>query len=245
MGTRLLEAIQLRVPEPGYRVVPAAQMRALIGPAALAGWGAFAGSWSQLGVDHFMADGGRYRRRRFGCFSVTASSIVRKPHQPHYQERNYNPVNGGIDRWFEPITDLIAAHPITERLLTICRSVFTGSAPGPAPQRWHVEMHQFRIEPDGVHEGKPTPEGMHRDGVDWVLVALVGRRNVAGGVTAIGDDHQRPLGTFELREPLDAVFLDDRRVWHGVTPLTVNVVGQPAYRDALVVTFRAEPPGAP
>lgn len=245
MGARLLAPMQLRVPKPGFRIVPAAELRGLIGPEALADWAGFARSWNELDVDHFMADGGRYRRRRFGCFSVTASTIVRKPHQPHYQERAYNSLNGGIERWFEPVTDLIAAHPITQRILAICRSAFAASTQGPVPDRWHVEMHQFRIEPDGAHEGKPTPEGMHRDGVDWVLVTLVARRNVAGGVTAIGDEQQRPLGTFELREPLDAVLLDDRRVWHGVTPLKVSIAGQPAYRDALVVTFRAEPPATP
>jgi hypothetical protein len=239
-----IEPIHLRIAEPGYEIVPAARMRTLVGADALADWPAFAESWSDLAVDRFMADGGRYRRRRFGCFSVTASAIVRKPHQPHFQGRSYNPLNGGIDRWFEPITDPIATHPITRRILTICRTVFTGSCQEPIPVAWHVEMHQFRIEPDETREGKPTPEGMHRDGVDWVLVALVGRRTVAGGVTAIGDEHQRPLGTFELREPLDAVFLDDRRVWHGVTPLKVSRPGEPAYRDALVVTFRAEPPAS-
>jgi hypothetical protein len=244
MGTRLAQPIHLRVTEPGYLVVPAAQMRGLMGAEVLADWAVFARSWSELGLDRFMADGGRYRRRRFGCFSVTASTIIRKPHQPHFQARDYNPLNGGVDRWFEPITDLIAAHPITQRMLTICRTVFTASTQGPVPDRWHVEMHQFRIEPDGAREGKPTPEGMHRDGVDWVLVVLVGRRNVAGGITAIGDERQRPLGTFELQDPLDAVFLDDQRVWHGVTPLKVSVPGEPAYRDALVITFRAEPSGS-
>jgi hypothetical protein len=69
---------------------------------------------------------------------------------------------------------------------------------------------------------------------------LVRRRNVASGVTAIFDPDRRPLGAFTLTEPMDAVFLDDRRVLHGVTPITPLDPGQPAYRDVLVATFRQE-----
>ena len=82
-------------------------MRPLL-PQAAAGWHAFAGSWDDLGVDTYMADGGRYRRRRFGAFSLSTAGVVRKAHQPHYQSRDYNRLNGGIERWFEPITDAVA-----------------------------------------------------------------------------------------------------------------------------------------
>src|SRR5262249_47901662 len=87
-----------------FAAMNAAQMQPLL-PQATAHWSAFAGSWDDLGVDTYMADGGRYRRRRFGAFSLSAEAIVRKPHQPHYQSRDYNALNGGIERWFEPITD--------------------------------------------------------------------------------------------------------------------------------------------
>jgi hypothetical protein len=82
-----------------------------------------------------------------------------------------------------------------------------------------VELHQFRIEASAGQIGEPTPEGLHRDGVDWVLVALVNRTNVESGVTSIyGMDH-RHLGDFTLTDPLDAVFLRDNRVFHGVTTI--------------------------
>jgi hypothetical protein len=44
------------------------QTRALLGPEAVADWDVFADSWNDLGLDRFMADGGRYRRRRFAAF---------------------------------------------------------------------------------------------------------------------------------------------------------------------------------
>ena len=51
---------------------------------------------------------------------------------------------------------------------------------------WHVELHQFRIEALPGMPGMPTPEGMHRDGVDYVLVLLVSRSNIGSGTTLMG-----------------------------------------------------------
>ncbi len=72
-------------------------MRSLLPPEALADWAGFADSWNDLSVDAYMADSGRYRRRRFSAFALTGgpgetSEITRKPHQPHYQSRDYNPL---------------------------------------------------------------------------------------------------------------------------------------------------------
>ena len=108
------------------------------------------------------------------------------------------------------------------------------------PEAWHVEIHQFRIETRPGQEGRPTPEGMHRDGVDWVLVLMVRRENVASGETTIYDLVRRPLGSFTLTAPLDSALVDDSRVYHGVTPVVPLDPARPAYRDVLVVTFRRE-----
>lgn len=224
---------------PGFVGIKSADLRTLVDESALADWRAFASSWNDLAVDEYMADGGRFRRRRFGRFLARPGGITRAPHGPHYQSRDYNPLNGGVDRWFEPVTDAIAGHPVTRRLMELCLEVFrkAGTAPSESAS-WTVEMHQFRIEPTSREAGKPTPEGSHRDGVDWVFVGLIARVGVAGGVTGIVDDSGRSLGSFTLSDPLDAVFLDDRRLRHGVTPIEMLSAGAPAYRDVLVLTFR-------
>jgi hypothetical protein len=216
-------------------------MRALLVAHGLADWDGFADSWNDLGVDSYMADGGRYRRRRFGAFSLGAGGARRKPHQPHYQSRDYNALNGGIARWFEPIRPEVAAHPAMGAILATSFDVFcAATAAQTRPESWHVEVHQFRIETRAGEVGQPTPEGLHRDGVDWVLVLLVRRRNVASGETTIHDLRRHPLGSFTLTDPLEAAWVDDDMVYHGVTPVTPIDPAAPAYRDVLVVTFRRE-----
>jgi hypothetical protein len=225
----------------GFALVRAPEMRAVLEEAGLADWESFARSWDDLGVDAYMADGGRYRRRRFACFRAGATGIVRKPHQPHYQSRDYNPLNGGIQRWFEPVTPAIGGHSALRAILTTCHSLFDRLTPAPVrPSSWHVEIHQFRIEVRSGQEGRPTPEGMHRDGVDWVLVLLVSRVNISEGETSIGDFAKHPLGSFTLTDPLDSAVTDDNRVHHGVTPVVPLDPARPGHRDVLVVTFRQE-----
>ena len=205
---------------------------------ALADWDAFSTSWNDLPHDGYMADGGRYRRRRHATFAVSRNGdIQRRPHQPHYQSRDYNPLNGGVVRWFEPVEQGIGAGATMTAVLRFCAQVFDALA-SPDVTTWHVEVHQFRIEPIGDMVGNPTPEGRHQDGVDYVLVLMVRRHNIASGTTTLHSAGGDDLGSFTLEQPFDAVLLDDARVLHGVTPVRVLDPAQPAYRDVMVVTFR-------
>lgn len=243
IGTGLQNASGIRasVERAGYAFVEASDMRtALARFGTLADWPAFAESWNDLEVDTYMGDGGRYRRRRFGVYEAERQgTIVRGAHQPHYQGLSYNNLNGGIERWFKPVTDEIGDGASMRTILEYCRALFCRLAPETA--KWHVEVHQFRIEAKTGEQGKPTPEGMHRDGVDYVLVLLINRRNIASGTTTVHDLDKRALGSFTLTDPLDAALVDDARCYHGVTPVEPENPAQPAYRDVLVVTFKKKP----
>jgi len=222
----------------GFAFLHGAQTIDLLGGAArLADWDEFAASWNRLELDTYMADGGRYRRRRHAVFAAgPGEPIQRQPHQPHYQTLDYNPLNGGIARNFEPIEAAVAEGASMEAILAFCRDLFESLCP---VRSWHIELHQFRIEAGPGHAGQPTPEGMHRDGVDYVLVLLIGRTNIASGMTTIHDLDRKLLGSFTLTDPLDAALVYDRLVYHGVTPVEPLDPALPAHRDVLVVTFRA------
>lgn len=220
----------------GYSFVDGHTMRGLFEAiGGLDDWAQFAASWNNLPLDEYMADGGRYRRRRHAVFHASHAGLTRQPHQPHYQSLEYNPLHGGIARRFEPVDDVVAGGASLQTILAFCHRLFD-SLSGPAS--WRVEVHQFRIEARREQAGLPTPEGLHRDGVDWVLVLLVNRRNIARGTTAVHALDGRPLGRFTLTNPFDAALVDDRRVAHGVTAVEPIDSGKPAYRDVLVATFR-------
>jgi hypothetical protein len=223
----------------GFAFVQGVSMREILAPfGPLGDWPRFADSWDDLAVDPYMADGGRYRRRRHAVFGIGAAGpVVRQPHQPHYQSVDYNPLNGGIARWFEPIEQAIAGGQTLRTILAFCRSLFEGMTA--RVSGWRVEVHQFRIEARQGEAGLPTPEGLHRDGVDYVLVLLVRRCNIERGTTMIYGKSGDCLGSFTLAEPFDAAIVNDNRVFHGVTPVVAMEPAAPAHRDVLVVTFAA------
>ena len=72
----------------GFARVPGVALEARLGlrPEALAD---FARSWERLETDRFMADGGRYRRRRHANFSARAGvpGHVRGPHRASRRRR--------------------------------------------------------------------------------------------------------------------------------------------------------------
>ena len=100
------DSLREQIARDGFAFVPADRLRPLLGhPAALTDWEHFATSWNDLQLDTYLPDGHRYRRRRHATLSVRAGEAVCRlePHQPHYQSIDYNPLVGGIERWFEPI----------------------------------------------------------------------------------------------------------------------------------------------
>src|SRR5262249_12843308 len=159
------------------------------------------------------------------------------PRQPDYRSRAHRAVAGGIRGWFEPIERDVIEGASMQRILAFCCELFGAFKPDAV---WHIECHQFRIEARRDAPGQPTPEGVHRDGVDYVLVLLIARTNITSGTTTMHDLAGGQLGSFTLSAPLDAALVDDARVRHGVTPVEPLDAMQPAYRDVLVVTLRAK-----
>lgn len=214
----------------GYGVLSPAGVDSFVGGAD---FGTIRGGWGDLPLDNFLKDGGSYRRRRHSCFTVSGGSVTLVAHRAHYQPLAYNALHGGMHRLFEPVALHTLQQPVWQALLLAIAetcSVIRGEQP------WYVEAHQFRIDTlNGI--GRPTPEGAHRDGVDFVAILLVARDNVSGGESRIFEAEGPNGQRFTLSEPWTLLLLDDQRVIHESTPIQPTATG--GYRDTLVLTFRA------
>ena len=227
----------------GYAVLSAASVAQLAG-CQLEALNVLVPGWDNLPPDAYLKDGGHYRRRRHSCFVVQDSQLEQVPHRAHWQPISYNALHGGMERWFEPMRDADVQAPGWRQLLTalgrICTALKAGNVgdggEGGAAPRWYVEAHQFRIDTtEGI--GRPTPEGAHRDGVDFVAVLLVGRQGIKGGETRVFEADGPHGQRFTLTEPWSMLLLDDERVIHESTPIQPTAEG--GHRDTLVLTFRA------
>lgn len=225
-------AVPARLRERGYAVLAPAGVEALCGfdPGEL---DLLRPGWDDLQPDHYLKDGGSYRKRRHSCFVLDRDALVQAPHRAHWQSVEYNALHGGMRRWFEPMHPAIVEQPAWGRLLRRLGAVFDSVA---GEQPWYVEAHQFRIDTaDGI--GRPTPEGAHRDGVDFVAVLLVDRQGVTGGETRVFDANGPDGQRFTLTQPWTLMLLDDVRVIHESTPIRPEA-GY-GYRDTLVLTYRS------
>ena len=237
-----LDSLDDQLAASGYAVLDAASLAALAGvpAAAIAAWQPL---WDDLPPDEHMKDGGRYRRRRHGCFIVAPPAadgrprpLQAVPRRAHWQPVAYNALHGGIERWFGPLPPALGDDATWAALLGALASR-AAVLRHDAQATWYVEAHPFRIDTtDGI--GRPTPEGAHRDGVDLVAVLLVSRVGIKGGETRVFDA-QGPQGMrFTLTEPWSVLLLDDERVIHESTPIQPLDGATGGHRDTLVLTFR-------
>ncbi len=224
----------------GYAVLGAAGVSTLV-HCSLASLEALGPSWDNLPPDTYLKDGGHYRRRRHSCFVVTGERVTQAPHRAHWQPLEYNALHGGMRRWFEPMEPHVVGQAPWARILVSLTQVLrdlrkqsTDDVPS-GVRPWYVEAHQFRIDTtDGI--GRPTPEGAHRDGVDFVAVFLVNRIGVKGGETRVFDAAGPHGQRFTLTESWSLLLLDDARVIHESTPIQPLAVD--GHRDTLVLTWR-------
>jgi len=227
-ANQLADALRLN----GYAVA-SAETVAELGDLALSDLQNLTQFWEGLPRDPYLKDGGRYRFRRHASYEIKGEHLHLVPHRAHWQSVNYNALHGGIERWFEPVQTQLANNPTWQALLIGLAHVLNGLKP---VTTWFVEAHQFRIDTaDGI--GRPTPEGAHRDGVDFVAVFLLNRVGIKGGETRIFDAQGSTGLRFTLAQPWSVLLMNDERMIHESTP--IQPIGNYGYRDTLVLTFRS------
>ncbi|MEV4737481.1 MULTISPECIES: 2OG-Fe dioxygenase family protein [unclassified Microbacterium] len=200
-------------------------------------WELFAESWDNLRPDTYMADGGEYRVRRYSEFSVngTTGAANLLPHVAYRQERDVNHLNGGIDRLYEPFESRVVDSDALARAFATSAAYLEAVRPG---RTWKAQCFQNRIRSTPNEIGHPAPEGVHRDGVDFVLTLFVDRVGAQGGVSSVYTaENQGLLAEAQLAEPGEYLFVDDQKLMHGVTGLSLEEGQEIGHRDVLIAMF--------
>lgn len=232
-----------QIREQGFTKLEASDLSSLVGETSRSEftrqWDALHTSWEDLRRDTHLKDGGSYRQRRHSCFiqNIDTATLTQTPHRAHWQPTVFNALHGGYDRMFEPIAATVASSESFRKLISTLGKTF---AQIHSTKNWYVEAHQFRINTNGGI-GRPTPEGAHRDGVDFVVVMMLGRQHVKGGETRVFNVNDSTGVRFVMQEPYTTILLNDERVIHETTPIQPEAPGMTdCWRDTLVLTYRAD-----
>lgn len=105
------------------------------------------------------------------------------------------------------------------------------------PQTIHsldVSVHQVRLIAgmDNNHQADNAPEGIHQDGADYIVSALVfNKYNIINDNSIVYNNHLEPIYQTQLQEG-EGIFQNDTDLWHDITTLKAQQ-GYLGYRDIL------------
>ncbi len=220
-----------------YSLVPASAWD--MPPEVWASWQQLQAEYANLPADKFLPGNGAYRFRRYDSFRFVPSlgTLELLPHETYFQGTDINEVTGGIVREFAPLTPTIASNRFLHELIRYDFSQFPITEPLPSDE-WRVDVHLIRVVAQAGTAGQPTPEGVHRDGAQFVTVHLAELDNVTGGEVSIYDDNKQPITSFTLQNVLDSYLFHDEALWHGVTPI-MPTAGLEGVRSILTFDYHS------
>ncbi|MBS7422899.1 2OG-Fe dioxygenase family protein [Pseudomonas syringae] len=205
-------------------------------------WKSFTRFWENLALDEHLPDEGAYRYRRYGAFELFDSDgeLVLLPHDASEYAVNLASPNGGVAHEFISLEEDFVRHPFFAIFIRFIAEIVEDASKSFGP--WQIRVHPCRVVSDDFEQGKPTPEGLHRDGADFIVMLLVNRLNVTGGITKITNNEGRKLVDLMLCDPMDMIIANDQHVMHEVSPIDRVALGAEGYRDVLLVSFKSTKP---
>lgn len=205
-------------------------------------WLSLSIDYADLPPDHFLPNKASYRFRRYGryCLMPASEALTRLPHENYFQSRDINKVTGGMAREFAPLLDTTFDNPFLQELIRFdFRQLPIANEMKRSP--WEVQVHLIRVTASSPARGYPTPEGIHKDGAEFVTVHLTELVNADGGDVSVYDNDRRLLDTYRLEQVMDFYLLNDRRLWHQADPIAPKHTTHQAIRSILTFDYHHRP----
>jgi hypothetical protein len=184
--------------------------------------------FDDLPLDPYIS--GHFRRRRYSHFRGPAHAIERLRHARFLQSKNVNYLQGGLAREFQELDPkLVALREFKDIVACFIDWVQID------PKTREFGVHQIRILCSPEFSGDPAPEGIHKDGFDFVGIFCIARHNVIGAETHLYRDKAQPPIFNRALQPGEVVFTNDRAVFH-YTDTVRPATPAPGHRDVFVIT---------
>ena len=176
---------------------------------------------------------GKYRLRRYSIVELLAEPHMFKPlpSNTFMQTDEYNDFQGNVERKFENIDEYILDGKGMKELIYKFRMM------NKLPVGTPIDIHQMRIIT--LYDETPvSPEGVHRDGYDFIAMIGIARDNIKGGHLLVYTEQD---GDHFMSIPLNAgqmVTLDDTKLWHNASDIQTVDKTKNGYMDAFIITAK-------
>ncbi len=205
-------------------------------------WLSLSIDYADLPVDEYLPNNGKYRFRRYGryYFMPSTEELLRLPHEDYFQDTDINEITGGIVRKFAPLLDTTFSNDFLQEMIRFdFRQFPVTDAMKNDP--WDVHVHLIRVTATHGQDGHPTPEGIHKDGAEFVTVHLAELVNADGGDVSIYDNDKNLLSTHRLNQIMDFYVFNDDMLWHKAEPITPKNEKHQAVRSILTFDYHHAP----
>ena len=131
------------------------------------------------------------------------------------------------ERIFQKTSKQITSHPLFQKLITEIGNIIQEIESD--FQILKINFHQISVVARKDSLGEGSPEGIHQDGADYIVSALViERSSVVGGESIIYGPDKKTEYLRTILQPGQGLFQIDKKssLWHNVTPIYLdNQVG--------------------
>jgi hypothetical protein len=175
--------------------------------------------------DPYIQEG--YRYKSLSRCRLNGSQIEKQPHTPLFQNKMVNPVHGGRVRVYPEITNL---HYAKEVILLFANTFRIDYSYEILVQAQRTKCTQEKI-------GITTPEGFHRDDIDFLAILCVNQYNILGSETQLLDS-QGNIIFKQILSPGEILLINDSQVLHYTSPITLKNpdFNDYGFRDVLIIS---------
>jgi len=198
-----------------------------------------ANSFDHLGEDQYIKSDFKYRQRKYGYCEINAKNEIKNwvEKKKFFQSSKYNNYLGDIDRDYSMMNDDVKNF-IESLIPKVCNL---------APHIWRndcpIHAHQYRLIGGNDFQGKPTPEGIHKDGYFFHVMLCFNTENLSGGITTLLDatdtkniTNNKIIFEGQLQKG-DLMIFNDESLFHYTSAITPKLPHREAKRDMLVISF--------
>src|SRR3989344_4426605 len=159
--------------------------------------------YDNLPIDKYTREEDGLRYRRFARLLLNPKDMSIKPldSSSFYQSKYINKKYGGIKRRFAQISKKTLNNKFLKNLVIFNFNNLLVSKT--SSESWEVGIHMIRIVTKAGKKGRPAPEGVHKDGHDFISIQLIKKENIKGGISKIFNKDKKMFHYASIFNPLN------------------------------------------